>query len=54
VLVLPGVGHVAMMERPGTVAAEVRAFLDGVKAASGPELAAGRLSDETAANQVQS
>ena len=32
VLVLPGVGHVAMMERPGTVAAEIRAFLDWVKA----------------------
>jgi pimeloyl-ACP methyl ester carboxylesterase len=28
VLVLPGVGHVAMMERPALVAAEIRAFLD--------------------------
>src|SRR5262249_49846386 len=28
VLVLPGVGHVAMMERPDLVAAEIRAFLD--------------------------
>ncbi len=28
VLVLPGVGHVAMMERPAQVAAEIRAFLD--------------------------
>ncbi|HEX9066476.1 MAG TPA: alpha/beta hydrolase [Streptosporangiaceae bacterium] len=28
VLVLPGVGHVAMMERPALVASEIRAFLD--------------------------
>jgi len=28
VLVLPGVGHVAMMERPAQVATEIRAFLD--------------------------
>jgi pimeloyl-ACP methyl ester carboxylesterase len=28
VIVLPGVGHVAMMERPAVVAAEVRSFLD--------------------------
>ncbi len=54
VLVLPGVGHVAMMERPGTVAAEVRAFLDWVKTAGGPAMAAGRLSDEATLNQVQS
>ena len=33
VLVLPGVGHVAMMERPAQVAAEIRAFLDWVGAA---------------------
>jgi pimeloyl-ACP methyl ester carboxylesterase len=33
VLVLPGVGHVAMMERPALVASEVRAFLDWVHAA---------------------
>jgi pimeloyl-ACP methyl ester carboxylesterase len=33
VLVLPGVGHVAMMERPALVATEVRAFLDSVHAA---------------------
>ena len=54
VLVLPGVGHVAMMERPGTVAAEIRAFLDWVKEVGGPAKAAGRISDEAAANQVQS
>jgi pimeloyl-ACP methyl ester carboxylesterase len=28
VSVLPGVGHVAMMEKPALVAAEIRAFLD--------------------------
>jgi pimeloyl-ACP methyl ester carboxylesterase len=32
VLVLPGVGHVAMMERPALVATEIRAFLDWVHA----------------------
>jgi len=32
VLVLPGVGHVAMMERPALVAAEIRAFLGRVSA----------------------
>jgi len=31
VLVLPGVGHVAMMERPALVAGEIRAFLDRVR-----------------------
>ncbi len=31
VIVLSGVGHVAMMERPGLVVAEIRAFLEWVK-----------------------
>lgn len=35
VLVLPGVGHVAMMERPAQVAAEIRAFLDWADAEGG-------------------
>jgi hypothetical protein len=43
-----------MMERPATVAAEIRTFLDWVQAAGGPAKAAGRLSDEAAANQAQS
>jgi pimeloyl-ACP methyl ester carboxylesterase len=32
VIVLPGLGHVAMMERPDLVATEIRAFLDWVHA----------------------
>jgi pimeloyl-ACP methyl ester carboxylesterase len=32
VIVIPGVGHVAMMERPDLVATEIRAFLDWVNA----------------------
>jgi pimeloyl-ACP methyl ester carboxylesterase len=35
VLVLPGVGHVAMMEQPAVVATEIRAFLDWVRASAG-------------------
>lgn len=35
VLVLAGVGHVAMMERPALVAAEIRAFLDWAEAEVG-------------------
>lgn len=54
VLVLPGVGHVAMMERPALVATEIRAFLDWVRKAGGPAIAAERIADETAANRVQS
>jgi pimeloyl-ACP methyl ester carboxylesterase len=52
VLVLAGVGHVAMMERPGLVAAEIRAFLGWVQESGGPAIAAERISDETAANRV--
>jgi pimeloyl-ACP methyl ester carboxylesterase len=33
VLVLPGVGHVAMMERPALVATEIRSFLDWIHVA---------------------
>ncbi len=54
VLVLAGVGHVAMMERPGLVAAEIRGFLDWVDASGGPAMAAERLAEESATNQVQS
>jgi pimeloyl-ACP methyl ester carboxylesterase len=54
VLVLSGVGHVAMMERPALVASEIRAFLDWVQESGGPGIAAERISDETAANRVQS
>jgi pimeloyl-ACP methyl ester carboxylesterase len=54
VLVLAGVGHVAMMERPALVATEIRAFLDWVRESGGPAFAAQRLSDETVANRVQS
>lgn len=36
VVVLPRVGHVAMMERPALVATEIRAFLDGVQACADP------------------
>ena len=46
VLVLPGVGHVAMMERPALVAAEIRAFLDRVAAFG---LATGRARQSAAA-----
>jgi pimeloyl-ACP methyl ester carboxylesterase len=52
VLVLAGVGHVAMMERPALVATEIRAFLDWVQESGGPAIAAGLISDETAANRV--
>lgn len=47
VLVLSGVGHVAMMERPAMVANEIRAFLDTLAAdaeSSGPAGFAGRAS----------
>ncbi|MGN6792949.1 MAG: alpha/beta fold hydrolase [Streptosporangiaceae bacterium] len=53
VLVLAGVGHVAMMERPELVAAEVRAFLDWIEASGGPAIAADRLAAETTASQQQ-
>jgi pimeloyl-ACP methyl ester carboxylesterase len=52
VIVLAGVGHVAMMERPELVASEVRAFLDWARA-SGQENAADQIVEETAALQVQ-
>ena len=48
VLVLPGVGHVAMMERPTLVVAEIRAFLDWAEAegvAAGSSEAAARSSE---------
>lgn len=54
VLVLAGVGHVAMMERPALVASEIRAFLDWVQKSGGQAIAAERISDETPANRVQS
>lgn len=54
VLVLSGVGHVAMMERPELVAAEIRAFLDWVRASGGPAIAAERIVEETAAKQARS
>jgi pimeloyl-ACP methyl ester carboxylesterase len=50
VLVLPGVGHVAMMERPGLVAAEIRSFLDRADEARAPTQASGLTSGQTAAN----
>ena len=53
VLVLPGVGHVAMMERPDLVAAEIRAFLDWVEAAGGPAVATERIVAETSTRQAQ-
>jgi len=53
VLVLAGVGHVAMMERPALVATEIRAFLDWVQESGGTAIAAERISDETSANRVQ-
>jgi pimeloyl-ACP methyl ester carboxylesterase len=54
VLVLSGVGHVAMMERPDLVSAEIRAFLDWVQASGGPAVAAERIAEETASNQAPS
>ncbi|HEX2322676.1 MAG TPA: alpha/beta hydrolase [Streptosporangiaceae bacterium] len=48
VMVLAGVGHVAMLERPELVAAEVRAFLDWVEASGGPAMAADRIAEQTA------
>jgi pimeloyl-ACP methyl ester carboxylesterase len=54
VLVLAGVGHVAMMERPALVATEIRAFLDWVQESGGAAIAAERISGETSANRVQS
>jgi len=53
VLVLPGVGHVAMMERPDLVATEIRAFLDWVQA-SAAQTAAISAAPATAAEQPQS
>ncbi|HYS31126.1 MAG TPA: alpha/beta hydrolase [Streptosporangiaceae bacterium] len=53
VLVLPGVGHVAMMERPALVATEIRAFLGWVQAAGGPARAAEQIVGGTAAHRVQ-
>lgn len=52
VLVLSGVGHVAMMERPALVAAEIRAFLEWVEAAGGPAAAAERIAEEPASEQA--
>src|SRR5260221_1587502 len=52
VLVLAGVGHVAMMERPALVATEIRAFLDWVQQSGGPAITVERISGGTAANQV--
>jgi pimeloyl-ACP methyl ester carboxylesterase len=49
VIVLAGVGHVAMMERPELVAAEVRAFLDRVDVSVYREPAGGPMAAETAA-----
>jgi pimeloyl-ACP methyl ester carboxylesterase len=54
VLVLSGVGHVAMMERPDLVSAEIRAFLDWVQASGGPAVAANRIAEEPASNQAAS
>jgi pimeloyl-ACP methyl ester carboxylesterase len=53
VLVLAGVGHVAMMERPTLVATEIRVFLDWVQESGGAAIAAERISDETSADWVQ-
>ena len=53
VLVLAGVGHVAMMERPALVATEIRAFLDSVQESGGTAIAAERISDETSVDPVQ-
>jgi pimeloyl-ACP methyl ester carboxylesterase len=53
VLVLAGVGHVAMMERPALVATEIRAFLDWVQESGGPAIGVERIPDETVPNQVQ-
>jgi pimeloyl-ACP methyl ester carboxylesterase len=49
VLVLPGIGHVAMMERPAWVAAEIRAFLDWAAGARQPDVAE-RVVDAAAAS----
>jgi len=54
VLVLPGVGHVAMMERPELVAAEIRAFLGWVQASGGEAGAGRRFAEESATSQAQS
>jgi pimeloyl-ACP methyl ester carboxylesterase len=48
VLVLAGVGHVAMMERPDLVAAEIRAFLEWVRVSGGPAVAAERIAEDAA------
>jgi pimeloyl-ACP methyl ester carboxylesterase len=53
VLVLAGVGHVAMMERPDLVAAEIRAFLEWVRVSGGPAVAAERIAEDAASNPVQ-
>ncbi len=52
VLVLAGVGHVAMMERPALVATEIRAFLDGVQESGGPAITVEQISGGTAVDQV--
>ena len=52
VLVLPGVGHVAMMERPDVVAAEIRAFLEWVQASGGPGIGAERIAEERIAEET--
>jgi hypothetical protein len=49
VVVLAGVGHVAMMERPEVVAAEVRTYLDSVDASVYRETAGGPVAQEAAA-----
>ncbi|MDR2984485.1 MAG: alpha/beta fold hydrolase [Nocardiopsaceae bacterium] len=54
VMVLAGVGHVAMMEQPEQVAAEIRGFLNWVEASGGPVMAAGKLTKETAAHRTRS
>ena len=52
VLVLSGVGHVAMMERPDLVSAEIKSVPGWVQASGGPAVAAKRIAEETASNQV--
>ncbi len=53
VLVLPGVGHVAMMERPGLVAAEIRSFpRPGGRGAAHRRSESGLTCRPTAANQA--
>jgi pimeloyl-ACP methyl ester carboxylesterase len=49
VIVLSGVGHVAMMERPAIVVAEIRAFLEWVKLARRP---AGLTAEVTSASSA--